>query len=430
MKSIRDILSGEIIYERVIEDYCRKKQGAVKYSEIVSFLTANKKKLAKVISGKIKTESFTFSFPQQTRLPETNGVRIIFPLIDLLVLKALLEAINPFFIKTSSKNLFSFMKGRNFRQIISYFTQFLFEHTKLNHNHVDLWIYKTDINHYSDSMPVHQNSMLWPMLRRLLLQSGIGNGHSHYIENLYFQAARPTYISLNGNLMNNLYGVPFGSPIFSVLGNLYLSHLDWIISTIPNIFYARYGDDILVAHHEKAITLKAIKIIQDEIYKAELSINKQKEQFIYYTLSGRSPDNEDLFKGSNKIHFVGFKIYANGKTISTHKKIHRFLLECHAQILQQAKFSKGLEISERGKTICGDLQKLFDVKNNSELKEILLRTNDHKSLAQLDHQIALWITNSLTSNHGLRAFRQIPYRIIHNQWHLPSLEMLRNKLKY
>ena len=390
--------------------------------------------LSLTIARAIQLKQFVLSPPTETYIKRGESERRIlsYRLADYLVCKVMYNTLTAIFKKTCSTGVYGYIPGRYYFQAISKFLVFLKQHTKDREN-VDLWIIKSDIKSFGRSIPVGSHSQLWLKLNHMLREENDLLDDNLYLKQLLRDAIQPVYLTEEGCLLQNTYGLPTGSPIENVMLNIYLSDIDLITKNYPDVFYARFGDDILIAGHHKQNILAIESELKSKVNQLELMLHPKKHQRIYFSKSGYKPDNDDYFIGTNSFRYLGLIIYANGMTQPSHFRLHDFLNKCRKEIQSSYNQCQNKSVEEQGKLICQqlktsllhlDVDNIFDYNGNCNA---MLRSNQHKYLAEIDRKIALMVAEKLSMSHGLRAFRFIPYKKIRSEWNLPSLVQIVNK---
>jgi len=85
---------------------------------------------------------------------------------------------------------------------------------------------------------------------------------------------------------------------------------------------------------------------------------------------------------------------------------------------------------EAGRAVCAVVNRALDPRGQltQQRSAILLRrvVTDRAQLRQLDHRIAQIVASAVTGRAGPRAFREVPYRTLREEWGLVSLVAARN----
>ncbi len=123
----------------------------------------------------------------------------------------------------------------------------------------------------------------------------------------------------NGDLILRNFGIPQGSPISSILANIYLLHFDKKINdfiTTKNGFYRRYSDDMIVVC--KLLDVESIKkLFYSEIEKYKLQIQPQKTQEFIFEKDDLSlkcgQQFEDILNYNKNLIYLGFEF--DGKKV-------------------------------------------------------------------------------------------------------------------
>lgn len=422
MQEVYNYLSDKQNYLHLIEQYIathdvEKKEGR----SYLRYLEANRTKLASDLSKKIQNCSFSFSYSLQERLQQHDKKKFMYTYIipDLIMQKAMLTVLERVCSSHLSTNLYSYLKGRNHKQAIANLVSYI------KKKDTNLWVYKTDIKKYFESICIHKSSELWKILDEISkINVCTENQRSSFIKKLYYDAARPTVITLDRKLVSNSIGIPYGSPLSGLFSNLYLSELDNKLSSIPGIFYSRYSDDMLIVSDKRQDIITCIQVIEYYLKKLNLEMNPCKVEYIYFTKSGRSSDQDSIFKGTSAFTYIGYVIKANGMTQPSRKRTSYFLTNCKSTIQYYSNISKSMSRKDQLRIICKGLSNInlsFNGEKKELVKDILFRTTDKNFLKQLDLQIAVWIAETLTGIKGVKAFRELPYRTIRESG-LPSLE--------
>lgn len=109
------------------------------------------------------------------------------------------------------------------------------------------------------------------------------------------------------------FGIPQGSPISSILANIYLLNFDKIINdfiTSKNGFYRRYSDDmIIVCKQSDVISIE--KLFYSEIRNYKLEIQPQKTQKFIFEREGLDlkcgQQFGDILNSNKSLIYLGFE---------------------------------------------------------------------------------------------------------------------------
>jgi hypothetical protein len=125
--------------------------------------------------------------------------------------------------------------------------------------------------------------------------------------------------SKDGSIVKRDFGIPQGSPISSVLSNIYLLHFDKFINNILSThegYYRRYSDDIIIicpVYFKENI----INAVNDEIHKYKLEIQQSKTKvFRFIRRTGHLSCGQEFNEGINwnkVLIYLGFQF--DGKNI-------------------------------------------------------------------------------------------------------------------
>ncbi|MCG6367021.1 RNA-directed DNA polymerase [Vibrio fluvialis] len=100
-------------------------------------------------------------------------------------------------------------------------------------------------------------------------------------------------------------GIPIGNLTSQIFANVYLNELDQFVKHgLGERFYARYMDDFIIIHHDKAHLQRIRKEIEEWLLiNLQLKTNSKTQVFPVGLVRGRALD------------FVGYRIYATHKLL-------------------------------------------------------------------------------------------------------------------
>lgn len=123
----------------------------------------------------------------------------------------------------------------------------------------------------------------------------------------------------DGSIVYRNFGIPQGSPISSVLANIYLLHFDKIVNKFVKVnggIYKRYSDDIVVVCPRK-VKDTLTEIVYREIANFDLEIQKKKTQIFQFkrendkTICGQ--EFEGITNWNKNFIYLGFEF--DGKNV-------------------------------------------------------------------------------------------------------------------
>ena len=377
---------------------------------------------------------FSFDFVKPSSIYIANKVRIVYPSNDRdkIVQSVIYHSLSTKLAAYAGPHVYGFIKGKSTYQAIYDFS--IYVRNNISNNKCDLYVWKIDIESFTDRIPIHDHALLWKILGDYLLFLDSTQTISDYTWDLLKQCIRPMIRAKRGDsLYQNYIGLPMGSPLVALISVIYLTELDQYLNSIPEMFYARFGDDMIVAHTDAKKLLyvqsKAKDIIKNTL---KLTINIAKEQNIYLTKCGRPPANYKQFNHSHKIDLLGHCINGHGN-IEMKLEKRRLFLNDFLKIIENVKKIMSKEsVDSQGKTTCDILSRYMNNTlklKNSRLHHLLSICNDRVYLKKLDYDIAFMVSQKLSNTPGIKSWRYISYRKIRREWHLISLCQLKNRIK-
>lgn len=354
-----------------------------------------------------------------------------FRLTDLILQGVVAEIVGKAVSSRLSPRLFSYRRGLSWWKAVSLFAAYARAARRLTADprRRGLYVIRRDVDSYTDSIPVHPASPIWPMLKSLFSASRRPPGPA--VWKIVEQVVRPEFYSKDGGLASLVRGVPTGQPISCVLFNLYLDGLDHALDRIPGGFYARYSDDLLFAHPDAGVAQEAAQTIDRALADLGLQVKPDKSLDLYLTGAGRRSDVWPESKGTTRVPFLGTFVFADGTVALEREKMHELVRDLRARALRTARALKGEDEETVGRAVCAALNKAFDPEAKlfqQKSAGLLRRAITHRpQLAQVDHLAARAVLLAARGQGRVRGFRRIPYRKIRKEWGLVSLLQARNK---
>ena len=387
--------------------------------------------------------ALTKALAQQSYRPQPACVREFYidkwrsfyaiSLTDRLLQVIFVKLLNTCLEKHLTPNCHAYRKGRNIFDAIRQCSTYIRKQKK--RSKLDLYVLRSDISRYFDSIPVHDASPLWPNLKTLLA-THLDEPLSEYHWGILVDLLRPEILTEHGS-KHNLIGIPTGTPLTCPISNLYLHPLDEYLASIPNSYYCRYSDDFIFIHPDRDIFLQVDQEIHRILESLSLKKNLKKTKHYYLTVAGKScnsPELKETFSGAHSFEFLGSMIKATG-SIALTKEMNRNLLKHFRQMLRAAKFCMTTDsITEMTYSLCQLLNREFSQMTKTEVNPrdpmVMLRNcTDRDYLKQLDRELALAVAETVTGLRGEAAFEKISYHHIRHRYGLQSLCQRKNQGK-
>jgi hypothetical protein len=330
-----------------------------------------------------------------------------------------------------SPQLFSYRKGISWWHAVSQFAAYVRRHRRSVSNPKErgLYVIRRDIDNYTDSIPVHAGSPLWPKLKKLLCPPGASllPGDWQVIE----QVIRPQFYARSGGLACLVRGVPTGQPISCVLFNFYLADLDHELDKIKGGFYGRYSDDLLFAHPEPGVVKKALETITRTLAELELLVKPEKSLDFYLTGAGRKSDVWPEAKPTTRVPFLGMDIWAEGTISLGRDKLRQLLRDIRERACRTARVTRSESPDKIGRIVCSVINQalsaeaaVFEQKSAALLRRAV---TDRRQLSQIDYLLGRAVLQAVTGSSNIRELRKIPLQKMRKDWGLLSLLHTRNR---
>jgi hypothetical protein len=389
------------------------------------------KDLTRTLARTIERGDYRFSPARIEEIQVEGKTRAVFryPLIDRIVHGTISDLIEEVTRPLLSDRLYSYRPGVSWLQPGFDYARFVRSANKAASNPKErgLYVLRRDIHAYTDSIPVHESSILWPKLH-----SALTNGNGTVKEKdweLVERVVRPVVEAGDGSLFRQEQGVPTGQPISCVLFNFYLSDLDHEMAAIPGSFYARYSDDILFSHPDSRVVEEADKLMEECIHEYGLSLNHEKSRNLYLNVPGRS--DGIAWKGTSGVGFVGAQVMARGAISLGRNKQRHLLREIRTRALRTARGLSGRDTNTVGRAVCEVINRVL-VGDGGALQQrsaslVRRAITNREQLAQLDYWLARIVVQAVTGDPTVRGFRKVPYSRIREDWRLVSLLHSRNR---
>ncbi len=394
-------------------------------------LAIHRRKISRLLVKQIKEQRYQPQSVEENIVRVKEKDRVICKLnpFDMIAQGVISQLITARLTDYISKSVYS-VKNRSNYMAARQLGEFFRKHQ--NKKRCDLFVIRTDISAYTDSIPLTKTAPLWQRLQSILTFLHVDDDFASYLLSLLKQFLRPIIKNEDGLYYQRLLGTPMGSPLSALVATCYLVDVDRLFSTMDDIFYARYGDDIVIIATEEKRILQCDTLLNTHIKPLGLHRNHQKDQLIYLTHCGK-PYKNDLFEHSHCVNYVGYSIQADGTLALKSKAIRTIKRDLKRRVRALVNCSKGMSLHEQGHFICQTINRAFcpgDALSVEKVDLLIHCVTNRKQLQDLDYYLAKTIAEQLSAQRGVRAFRHITYKKIRSQWQLHSLNQLRNGKRY
>lgn len=393
--------------------------------------------LSRRIIDALLAESYVFSAARRTHVFAAGKVRPLAALsgLDPLVHKQLAAWLGERLRSAISPNARAFKKGDSAELAVADFSAYLQAHRAA---HPDprtrgLYVLRADVSQYGDSIPVHAQAPLWPLLDAHCERSEQAPPHDVLLR-LVRRALRTPIVGIgtDGAIASQLVGLPTGSALLPVIENIYLDGLDRDLSGVSGGFYARYGDDILFAHSDPAARREAERDLGKHLSALGLFTNEKKLQRLYFTAAGRWSAADRGVMPAQYVEWLGYRISFDGTIALTVKKWKKLLGHVRQLVSGTGALlrAQGVEGERLTKALSQVLASAYDHETplaHPYIPIAMRILTDRTQLKELDYAVALAVAEHITGRSGVRAFRKLSYKKLRRDFGLPSLVVQRNR---
>lgn len=243
MKRVGYLFEKIVDMDNLILAHQNARKGKSHYKE-VQWVNANEKEALEKLQKLLVEEKFTTSQYIDRYITDKGKPRKISKLPyypDRIVHHAVLQIVEPIFFKSLIRDTFQSIKGRGTHDCRKRIQKFLSEHSD-----EELYFCKIDIKKYYPSI---DNSLMKSFVKKKI-------------------KCRRT-LDLLFDIINSYKGLPIGNYTSQILGNLYLSVIDWFAKQKLRIKgYFRYCDDILLLGTKEFLKARIHRLISEikELY--------------------------------------------------------------------------------------------------------------------------------------------------------------------
>lgn len=286
-----------------------------------------------------------------------------------------------------------------------------------------LFVLRCDIKRYGESVPMHPRSPLWVDLA-MLFSDGTEDDWRFLV-----RLVRQTVIRPQQDEASPLRGLPIGSPLATILCNLYLLVIDAAMER-SGCFYMRFGDDILLVAEDAEQVRRARVQLEAMLAARGLRLSAEKMQLRYWNGAGRGDPANPEFAGAAVLDYLGARLGFAGTISLPRVKLREALGDVRARLRNAAGVAGGADREARARLLCAVARETPRVQSTvSTHYAPWLRSlvSDRQQLKQLDYLLALQVAELVSGKRGPGAFSVVSYRDLRVKFGLPSLVVQRNR---
>jgi hypothetical protein len=391
--------------------------------------------LCRILAARVSSGDYVFS-PVREREAFLGGKRRLVyraPLSDTVVLFALSRVATAVVDAAVSERVYSYRKGRSSEQAVRDLARFVRAHRGSRHDvrQRGLHVLRRDVAGYGDAIPVDATSPLWPLLDAAFERAGEATDGA--LAATLRAAIVPLIERRDGSVTRAERGVPMGSPLQPLVCNLYLTAVDRVFEAIPGAFYARFGDDLLLAHADADVVRRASADLDATLGELRLTLNPDKRRDLFWNGAGRSPAValSSAERGSTHIEYLGARIAFDGGVAPSVRKQRRLRQELGARVRGSEALLREEPAAEKMRALAAVVGRALDPKSEVALDlagEVLRLCDDRRALGELDHWLWGVCASALSGRPGVRAFRSVSPRDLREHG-LPSFVAARHRAR-
>jgi hypothetical protein len=373
--------------------------------------------LPSLAPGEFKVQEYEAKLDKKRWLYDTSEEHLVADKILSLDLAERIGRILP-------KEVMSFQKGLGPHHVVKDLRDFM----GANGNQ-GLFVIRTDIRSYTDSILVTESSPLWRKLQEL-------NYSAHEIQHLKAILRPAIGADETGGERSRIRGVPTGFALTPVLANLYSIDLDRIAISKPGLFYRRYGDDIILASKDRDLIETTWQEMERTIQTLQLEFHPDKTKKLFWCRNGRSLPSHPDYQGTHFIDLLGYQLqYAKGLRLNQEKMRElrngfvRNLLTTRDLAMKEP---LNTTFEERAHLLIQVANRYFSLDNrsgNGRIADFFQWVDDEGQLRELEDFCARILSQTLAEVRGTRAYSKISWKDLIEVfgWKSPRFQWNRRK---
>jgi hypothetical protein len=215
-------------------------------------------------------------------------------------------------------------------------------------------------------------------------------------------------------------GIPFGCASACVFANIYLTAMDRVLESLPNISYFRYADDILLLSSDREAATQAADCLAAELAKLHLTTKPSHQLDLLVTAS---PASDPRFVVVSEFRHLGL-LFRSGGEVALSRDKRRKIQNLFRFAFRRARrrWRRIADPRERARTLAAIAAETVEkgVRNVAILDYYLRHVSDDSQLPQLDRWLAEEVLGLVFGGHKKGHFRKISFEEL-REMGLPSL---------
>ena len=391
-------------------------------------LVHDKARLAKLIARAVRDGSYHPTPARRYRAKVDKERELCrFALCDFVVHGVVAEVLDEAIAARLSPRLYSFRRGRSSWQALADFAAFVRRHRaeRPDPRTRGLYVLRADVRRFCESVPLDAGAPLWRLLREAL-----GLAAETPAWRLVEAVVRPELYDEPDAPLQQIVGMPFGSPVTNVVLNLYLGAVDAALDAVPGAFYARFGDDLVFAHAEAARVAAAYADVERLVRERGLSLSAHKVKRLFFNGAGRPSAEWPDAVGAQELSLLGAEVRFDGTQALPRDKWRALVADVRRRVGRAAALARALPHDERAAALCHVANEALDPESplaHPLAAIVALRVTSRAQLGELDRHVAVAVAEAVTGVRGARAFRRLPWRVLRERHGLRSVVAMRNR---
>lgn len=411
-------------YVHALEHLSRARSRHDDEGEILGALLRDAPRLARSLAVDVAAGRYAFGPLESFTAFATGKLRTLHraEVLDRIVLTALTKTLVDEVESALSERLYSYRPGFSNVRALRAFSLFLREHRQARPDPKTrgLYVIRTDIANYGESIRTDDDSPLWSALEPICARWPAA------VTALLRDAIRQPVAEGDAPPSVLERGVPTGSPVQPALCNLYLSAADHELASLPGVFSARFGDDILLASDAPAKVEGAFDVLARHARERSLILRPEKTQRLFSNGAGRASTNHDAadFLGTSHVDYLGARVGFSGDLALRPDKENALVRRIEARLATHRELPTTLSLDERGRFLCEIVRRAFDPRDplQDPLAGLFAQlVSDRAARRRVIRRVELSLVRQLTRLSGHRAFRDVPPRQL-RAWGFPRLD--------